>query len=58
MVSEIEQICLSKSPTGCTGSRGILARGEGQLGKVQVGGSDFLGTIFIPINFYLMNATN
>ena len=57
---------------GCTGSWGILAWGEGQLGEVPVGGSvtlgkcqlgdfnlsDFLGTIFILIHFYLMYATN
>ena len=61
----------------CTGSWGILARGEGHLGEVPVGGSaswakcqlgevqlgnfnlsDFLGTIFILIHFYLMYATN
>ena len=56
----------------CTGSWGILAWGKGQLEEVPVGGSaswgkcqledfnlsDFLGTIFILIHFYLMNATN
>ena len=56
----------------CTGSWGILAWGKGQLGEVPVGGSaswgkcqlgdfnlsDFLGTIFILIHFYLINITN
>ena len=34
---------------GCTGSFGILARGEGELGDFDL--SDFLGTIFILIKF-------
>ena len=35
--------------------------GSASLGKCQLGDfnlSDFLGTIFILIHFYLMNATN
>ena len=35
--------------------------GSARWGKCYLGDfnlSDFLGTIFIPINFYLMNATN
>ena len=80
MSVEIELLSLK---FGCTGSWGILALGEGQLGEVPVGGraswrkchlgvvpvgekchlgdfnlSDFLGPIFILIQFYLMNETN
>ena len=56
----------------CTGSWGISALGEGQLGEGPVCGSvtwrkcqfedfnlsDSLSTVFILIHFYLMNATN
>ena len=69
MSVEIELLSLK---FGCTGSWGILALGEGQLGEVPVGGnaswgkcqlrdfnlSDFLGTIFILIHFFIMDATN
>ena len=45
----------------CTGNWGILAGGGVQLGELPVGDlhlSDFLGTIFIRIHFYLIDATN
>ena len=53
--------------TWCTGSWGILARGEGQLGECQFGevpvGESASGGMcqlgdFNPIHFYLINATN
>ena len=48
------------SPSRCAVGE-VLVRGSASWGKCQLGDfnlSDFLGTVFILIHFYLMNATN